>query len=217
MYGRRGGKQHMLCWHLSLVLELWVMETSLTQPVIKHTQRPLWEGSSFWIFKETMGIKGRMKWTRTLVKMKRQYNHHIQPCFGDLFKMCLLLQQAKRICRKERGVHMTSHKQADSAGWVHVGAGVACRDSIYGRTGDILSLLITVWLLCILNNTITWYKPDKQVMWRRREGGLGKKESEQVWSLRNRWKTIEMVDNAQHKCRQSEVCKWVIPHFEARN
>lgn len=129
--------------------------------------------------------------------------------------MCLLLQhhqQANWICGKERGVHMTSHEQADSAGWVHVGAGVGCRGLIHGRMGDILSLLITVWILCILNNTFTWFKQDKQVMWHQREGGLGKKESERVWSLRNRWKTIEMVDNCLHKGRQSEVCKWEWSH-----
>lgn len=75
----------------------------------------------------------------------------------------------------------------------------ACRGLIYGRMGDVLSLL---------NNTFTWLKQDKLVMWHWREGGLGKKERERVWSLGNRWKTIETVDNAVYKDRQSDVCKW---------
>lgn len=68
MCGRGGAKQHMLCWHASLMPELWVMKTSITQPVIKHSQRPLQEGSFFWISKEIRGIRGRTKWTRTLEK-----------------------------------------------------------------------------------------------------------------------------------------------------
>lgn len=46
MCGRGAGKQHMLRWHLSPASELRVTETSITQPVIKHSQRPLKEGSS---------------------------------------------------------------------------------------------------------------------------------------------------------------------------
>lgn len=77
--------------------------------------------------------------------MKRQLYQIILTCPRDLFKMLLQQhQQAKRICGKERGVHVTSHKKADSAGWVHVGAGVGCRGLIHGRMGDILSLFIIV-------------------------------------------------------------------------
>lgn len=56
-----------------------------------------------------------------------------------------VLQKAQ-LCGNERGVWVTSRKQADSAGSVQVGAGVdgAGRGLIYGRVGDILSLLIIV-------------------------------------------------------------------------
>lgn len=119
MCGSGTGKHHMLCWYLCLVLELWVMETSSVQTAKGHFRRAGLTSEDE-LDKDTWEQK-------KMVKMKRQHDHHIQPCFWDLLKICLLLQhhqKAKRICGKQRGAHMTSRKQADSAGRAHVGAGV---------------------------------------------------------------------------------------------
>lgn len=58
----------------------------------------------------------------------------------------LLALWSAQLCGKEWGVRVTSGKQADSAGWVQVGAGVVVMGwgLIYGRLCDILSLLIIV-------------------------------------------------------------------------
>lgn len=121
---------------------------------------------------------------------------------------CNTRQQANWFCRDNNSAETSevSHQQADSAGWVQVGAGVAAagRGLICGRVGDILSLLIIVWILCIFKYTFPWHKQYNVVTWHcsyrcfwrtvrdrkrwktNRDGGQCAGRRQTIWSLRMR-------------------------------
>ncbi len=136
------------------------METSITQLVIKHSQRPLREGSSLLNSKEIRGIRERKnlgkenneRWYKCDKSEKTSQSYQPELGTRDDMNVASLLQhhqEAGRLCRENNSVdtsEVTSRKQADSAGWVQVGAGVAAAGwgLICSRVGDILSLLIIV-------------------------------------------------------------------------
>lgn len=214
MCGRGAGKPHMLRWHLSLASELWVMETSITQRVIKHSQRPLRKGSSHFQGdqrhqREGEPGKDNTKQCCSCGETKKTTQLSGQ-AGGQGTECCLRVAtastgrralQRQQLCGSERGARLTSYKQADSAGWVQVGAGVAAAGwgLICGRVGDILSLLIILWILCVLNNTFGWHEQRKLAMREIDLSGGQEGSANVVWSLRNRWRTIEMADNAQRQ------------------
>lgn len=106
--------------------DLWLKETSITQTMIKQSQRPLRESSFLWISKEIRGITARPNGTWKIPSFSKK--NHIRQSWGKCVDVASLLQHkstGRPSLRRETALPVSSRRQADSAGRVQVGAGVA--------------------------------------------------------------------------------------------
>lgn len=165
MCGNGAGKQHMLCWHPSLASELWLTETTITQTVIKHSPKATWRGQLSLPRRSEVSEGGKHQRWNNCGKTERTTQSY-QAKAGNEETEWVLPPCCNTVNRPIGSTETTTRcgdiTQTGGLSWMGAGG---CWGLICGRVGDILSLLIIVWILCILNNTFSWHRQYELVMW----------------------------------------------------